>query len=96
MALLGNLLGTVDGLLGAGTGLLSGGASASGSATAGASGTVDLSHTLDLGAVVETAPSVHLGLGTAGVDASVGLPTMVGAAADVGHLDLGGLLNGLV
>jgi hypothetical protein len=95
MALLGSLLGTVDGLLGSATGSLTGGAS--GSASAGASGTVDLSHTLDLGAVVETAPNVSLGLGGAdGVNASVSLPTMIGASADVGHLDVGGLLHGLV
>ena len=53
MALLGNLLGTVDGLLGSATGTLSGSASAGGGAAAGASAT-DTSHTLDLGAVIET------------------------------------------
>jgi hypothetical protein len=99
-ALLGNLLGTVDGLLGTATGALSGGASAGGSASAGASGAVDLSHTLDLGAVIETSPSVDLsasGLaGTGGIDASVSAPTVIGVSADVGHLDAGGLLHGLV
>ncbi|WGR92429.1 hypothetical protein MTX26_20285 [Bradyrhizobium sp. ISRA443] len=99
MALLGNLLDTVDGLLGSATGSLSGSAGAGGGASAGASGTVDLSHTLDLGAVVETNPSVNLsasGLaGTGGIDASVSAPTMIGATADVGHLDVGGLLHGL-
>lgn len=97
MALIGNLLGTVDGLLGSATGALSGGASAGGSVTAGGT---DLSHTLDLGAVIETNPSVSLsasGLaGTGGIDASVSAPTMIGATADVGHLDVGGLLHGLV
>jgi hypothetical protein len=97
MALIGNLLGTVDGLLGSATGALSGGASAGGSVSAGAT---DLSHTLDLGAVIETNPSVSLsasGLaGTGGIDASVSAPTMIGATADVGHLDVGGLLHGLV
>jgi hypothetical protein len=99
-ALLGNLLGTVDGLLGNATGALSGGASAGGNASASASGAVDLSHTLDLGAVIETNPSIDLsasGLaGTGGIDASVSAPTMIGASADVGHLDVGGLLHGLV
>ncbi|WGS17751.1 MULTISPECIES: hypothetical protein [unclassified Bradyrhizobium] len=99
MALLGNLLDTVDGLLGSATGSLSGSVGAGGGASAGASGTVDLSHTLDLGAVVETNPSVNLsasGLaGTGGIDASVSAPTMIGATADVGHLDVGGLLHGL-
>ena len=97
-ALLGNLLGTVDGLLGTATGSLSGGASAGGSATTSASGAVDLSHTLDLGAV--TSPSVDLstsGLaGTGGIHASVSAPTTIGVSADVGHLDAGGLLHGLV
>ena len=60
MALLGNLLGTVDGLLGTATGALSGGADAGGSATAGASGSVDLSHTLDVGALIETNPSIDV------------------------------------
>jgi len=96
MALLGNLLGTVDGLLGTATGAISGGASAGG----GASGAVDLSHTLDLGAVIETSPSIDLstsGLaGTGGIDASVSAPTAIGVSADVGHLDVGGLLHGLV
>src|SRR5439155_26926940 len=50
-ALLGNLLGTVDVVLGTATGVLGGGAS--GGASASASGTADLSHTLDLGAVIE-------------------------------------------
>jgi hypothetical protein len=106
-ALLGNLLGTVDGLLGGVTGSLSGvtgsltgDASAGGSASASASGTADLSHTLDLGAAIATNPSVDLStsglLGTSGIGASVSAPTMVGASADVGHLDLGGLLHGLV
>lgn len=96
-ALLGNLLGTVDGLLGTATGALSGGAS--GSASASASGTADLSHTLDLGALIETSPSIDLstsGLaGIGGIDASVSAPTMIGVSADVGHLDVGGLLHGL-
>ena len=100
MALLGNMLGTVDGLLGTATGALSGSASAGGGATAGASGAVDLSHTLDLGAVIETRPSIDLstsGLaGTGGIDASVSAPTAVGVSADVGHLDAGGLLHGLI
>jgi hypothetical protein len=100
MALLGNLLGTVDGLLSTVTGTLSGVAGAAGGATAGAGGTVDLSHTLDLGAMIETNPSVSLsasGLaGTGGIDASVSAPTAVGLTADVGHLDVGGLLHGLV
>jgi len=99
-ALLGNLLDTVDGLLGTATGALSGGASASGSASASASGTADLSDTLDLGAVIGTSPSIDLstsGLaGTGGIDASVSAPTMIGVSADVGHLDVGGLLHGLV
>src|SRR6266545_4954084 len=56
-ALLGNLPGTVDGLLGTATGVLGG---TSGSASASASGTADLSHTLDLGAVIETSPSIDL------------------------------------
>lgn len=89
MALLGNLLGTVDGLLGTATGAVSGGASAS------AGGAVDLSHTLGLGTVVETAPSIDLGVAGI-VDASVSAPTVVGLSADVGHLDAGGLLHGLV
>ena len=94
MALLGNLLGTVDGLLGTATGAISGGASG------GASGAVDLSHTLDLGAVIETSPSVDLSTsgvaGIGGIDASVSAPTAIGVSADVGHLDVGGLLHGLV
>ena len=53
-----------------------------------------------LHAVIETNPSVSLsasGLaGTGGIDASVSAPTMIGATADVGHLDVGGLLHGLV
>jgi hypothetical protein len=97
-ALLGNLLGTVDGLLGTATGVL-GGASASGSASGSAGGTVDLSHTLDLGAVIETSPSIDLSIpdlaGLGGIDASVSAPTLIGASADVGHLDVGGLLHGL-
>jgi hypothetical protein len=99
MALLGNVLGTVDGLLGSTTGAISGGASAGGDVSAGASGT-DMSHTLDLGALIETNPSVSLSAsdltGTGGIDASVSAPTIVGATADVGHLDVGGLLHGLV
>ena len=99
MALLGNMLGTVDGLLGTATGALSGSASAGGGATAGASGAVDLSHTLDLGAILETSPSIDLSIpdlaGLGGIDASVSAPTMIGASADVGHLDVGGLLHGL-
>ena len=93
-ALLGNLLGTVDGLLGGVTGTLSGGADTGASASA--SGSVDLSHTLDLGAVIETNPSIDLGAGLSGVDASVSAPTLIGATADVGHHDVGGLLHGLV
>ncbi|WGD49071.1 hypothetical protein QA641_25905 [Bradyrhizobium sp. CB1650] len=96
MALLGNLLGTVDGLLGTATGS----ADAGGSATAGAGGTVDLSHTLDVGALVETNPSIDVsasGLaGTGGIEAAISAPTAVGLSADVGHLDVGGLLHGLV
>ncbi|MEK9279997.1 MULTISPECIES: hypothetical protein [unclassified Bradyrhizobium] len=96
MALLGNLLGTVDGLLGTATGSVDAG----GSATAGASGAVDLSHTLDLGALIETNPSIDVsasGLaGTGGIEASISAPTAVGLSADVGHLDVGGLLHGLV
>lgn len=99
MALLGNLLGTVDGLLGTATGTLSGSADAGGSVTAGAS-SVDLSHTLDVGALIETNPSIDVsasGLaGTGGIDASISAPTAVGLSADVGHLDVGGLLHGLV
>jgi hypothetical protein len=94
-ALLGNLLGTVDGLLGTATGLLGDGASASGGASAGAGATADLSHTLDLGALIETSPSIDLSAGLDGVDASVSAPTLIGASADVGHLDVGGLLHGL-
>jgi hypothetical protein len=90
--LLGNLLGTVDGLLGGLTGPLTGGATADASA----SGSVDLSHTLDLGAVIEASPSLDLSAGLSGVDASFSAPTLVGASADVGHLDVGGLLHGLV
>lgn len=100
MALLGNLLGTVDGLLGTATGSLSGSADAGGSVTAGASSSVDLSHTLDVGALIETNPSIDVsasGLaGTGGIDASISAPTAVGLSADVGHLDVGGLLHGLV
>jgi hypothetical protein len=100
MALLGNLLGTVDGLLGTATGALSGSADAGGSVAAGASGSADLSHTLDLGALIETNPSVDIsasGLaGTGGVEASISAPTAIGLSADVGHLDVGGLLHGLV
>jgi hypothetical protein len=95
-ALLGNLLGTVDGLLGTATGVLGGGASANGSASASASGTADLSHTLDLGALIETSPSIDLSAGLSGIDASVSAPTLIGASADVSHLDVGGLLHGLV
>jgi hypothetical protein len=94
-ALLGNLLGTVDGLLGTATGVLGGGASASGSASASAGSTADLSHTLDLGALIETSPSIDLSAGLDGIDASVSAPTLIGASADVGHLDVGGLLHGL-
>ncbi|MDE5454812.1 hypothetical protein GWE18_18575 [Bradyrhizobium sp. CSA112] len=92
-ALLGNVLGTVDGLLGTATGVLGG---ASGSASASAGGTADLSNTLDLGALIETSPSIDLSAGLDGIDASVSAPTLVGASADVGQLDAGGLLNGLV
>jgi hypothetical protein len=94
-ALLGNLLGTVDGLLGTATGVLGGASASGGGASASAGGTVDLSHTLDLGAVIETSPSIDLSAGLSGVDASVSAPTMIGASADVGHLDVGGLLHGL-
>lgn len=98
MALLGNLLGTVDGLLGSATGALSGGASAGGGVSAGVSGT-DTSQLLDVGALIETNPSVSLSAsdltGTGSIDASVSAPTMIGATADVGHLDVGGLLQGL-
>jgi hypothetical protein len=93
-ALLGNLLGTVDGLLGGLTGSLSGDASADANTSADVS--ADLSNTLDLGAVIETSPSIDFGAGLDGIDASVSAPTLVGANADVGHLDVGGLLNGLV
>ena len=83
MALLGNLLGTVDGLLGGAAG------SARGSAR------TDTSHTLDLGGLVETSPSVGVNaLGLA--DVSVSAPTAVGVTADVGHLNLSGLLHGLL
>jgi hypothetical protein len=91
-ALLGNVLGTVDGLLGTATGVLGG---VGGSASAGASATADLSHTLDLGAMIETNPSIDLSARLDGVDASVSAPTLIGASADVGHLDVGGLLHGL-
>jgi hypothetical protein len=83
MALLGNLPGTVDGLLDTATGPLT-------------SGAADVSGTLDLGAVVETSPSVDLTASGGDIDASVSAPTMIGATADVGHLDAGGLLEGLV
>ena len=55
---------------------------------------------VDLGAVIETSPSIDLstsGLaGTGGIDASVSAPTAIGVSADVGHLDVGGLLHGLI
>jgi hypothetical protein len=87
-ALLGNLLGTVDGLLGGLTGSLSGDTSVdTGASVSGP--------TLDLGAVIETSPSLDLSAGLDGVDASVSAPTLVGASADVGQLDVGGLLKGL-
>ena len=87
MALLGNLLGTVDGLLGGAAG------SATGSGSAAAS--TDTSHTLDLGGLVETSPSVGVNaLGLA--DVSVSAPTAVGVTVNAGHLDLGGLLHGLL
>jgi hypothetical protein len=94
MALLGNVLDTVDGLLGSATGAIGG-------ATAGVSGAADVSSpTLDLGALIQTAPSVELstpGLaGLGGIEASVSAPTMIGVSADVGQLDAGGLLSGLV
>jgi hypothetical protein len=99
MALLGNVLDTVDGLLGTATGALNSGAGAIGGVTAGATGAADLSHTLDVGAVIQTAPSVDLStpdlLGLGGIDASVSAPTMIGVSAD-SNLDAGGLLNGLV
>ena len=45
--------------------------------------------------MIETNPSLDLSAGLDGVDASVSAPTLVGASADVGHLDVGGLLHGL-
>jgi hypothetical protein len=98
---LGNLLGTVDGLLGSVEGLLggvtggaTGGASASASGDAGVSASA--SNLLDVGALVETSPSIHVGTGDAGgADLSVAAPTAVGLTADVGHLDVGGLLHGI-
>lgn len=94
MALLGNLLGTVDGLLDTATGAL-GNTSVGGSTETSASASADLSNTLDLGAIVSTSPSIDLS--AAGlVDASVSAPTTVGVAADVGHLDVNGMLQGLV
>jgi hypothetical protein len=99
MALLGNLLGTVDGLLGTATGVL--GETGVGSSTeTSASASADLSNTLDLGAIVSTSPSIELSspdlAGIGGLDASVSAPTTIGVAADVGHLDANGLLHGLV
>lgn len=96
---LGNLLGTVDGLLGTVDGLL-GGVTGSASAGAGASAgaSASASNLLDVGALVETSPAINVGTtgGLGGVDASVTAPTAVGVTADVGHLDVGGLLHGLV
>ena len=87
MALLGDLLGTVDGLLGGATGALSGATTA-----------VDEAGSLaDVGALLETSPSVGLSTGLlGGVEASVSAPILVGVDAEVGKLDLGGLLGGLV
>ncbi|MGQ0685969.1 hypothetical protein [Bradyrhizobium sp.] len=93
MALLGNLLGTVDGLLGTATGVLDETSTGVG-ATTSTEASADLSHTLDLGAAVATEPSVELS--ALGIDASVSAPTMVGLSADVGQLDANGLLHGLV
>jgi hypothetical protein len=94
MALLGNLPDTIDGLLGTATGSTSGGA------TADAGGAVSVSDTLNLGAAVETSPTIGLGVsdlaGLGDIGVSVSAPTAVGVNADVGHLDVGGLLNGLV
>ena len=48
-----------------------------------------------VGAIVSTSPSIDLS--AAGlIDASVSAPTTIGVAADVGHLDVNGLLQGLV
>jgi hypothetical protein len=94
MALLGNLPATIDGLLDTATGPLTGGA------TADVAGAADVSNTLDLGAVIETSPSIAIGAsdlaGTGDIGVAVSAPTAIGATADVGHLDVGGLLNGLV
>lgn len=78
MALLGNLLDTVDGLLDAGT------------------GSPVSTPTLDIGALLETSPSIDLAAGLDGVSASVSAPTLVGLSGEVGQLDTGGLLNGLI
>jgi hypothetical protein len=96
---LGNLLGTVDGLLGTVDGLLGGVTGGAGASTSGGdSATASASNLLDLGAVVETSPAIHIGTdgGLDGADVSVGAPTMAGLTADVGNLDVGGLLHGLV
>jgi hypothetical protein len=87
MPLLGNLPDTIDGLLG----------SATGGASADTSGALDVSQspTLGLDALVETSPTVALGVSDL-VGLSVSAPTAVGVSADVGQLDVGGLLNGLV
>jgi hypothetical protein len=109
MALVGNLLGTVDGVLGTVEGLL-GGVTGSLNGTTGSvggllGGAAATTNTLDLdpthvGTVIETNPSLSLSTpdiaGTGGLDLSVSAPTMVGVTADVGHLDVGGLLHGLV
>jgi hypothetical protein len=87
MGLLGSLLGTVDGLLGGAAGSATG----SGSATT----STDTSHTLDLGSLVESSPSGGVNAQDP-ADASVSAPTAVGVTADVGHVDLGGLLHGLL
>lgn len=90
MPLLGNLPGTIDGLLG----------TATGGATMNTSGAVDVSDTLNLDAAVATNPTIGVGVselaGTGDIGVSVSAPTAVGVSADVGHLDVGGLLNGLV
>jgi hypothetical protein len=90
MAILGSLLGTVDGLLGA-----AGGAAGSATGSTGASTSTDTSHTLDLGALIEANPSVDANA-PGPADVSVSAPTAVGVTADVGHLDLSGILHGLL
>jgi hypothetical protein len=94
MALLGNLPATIDGLLGTATDPLTSGGSAD------VGGAVGVSNTLDLDALIETSPSIAVGAsglaGTGDIGVSVSAPTAVGVSADVGQLDVGGLLNGLV